>query len=146
MGLCLTCGEGNFRPANAKGQVMFYRDAEVELREDIDLPTCDNCGEHKLGEEDSEELDEALEKSYREQRREEQREVIESVTKKLAQTEVEHILGLSAGYISKAKRGQKILHSSTYRALLVLDEHPEAWLASVGRVDPEVRRLASRFR
>lgn len=125
---------------------MYYRDTEVELREDLILPTCDSCGEHRLNEEDTERLDEALKRSYREQRREEQRELIESVTGRLAQTEIEQILGLSSGYISKAKRGEKTLHSSTYRALLVLDEHPEAWLSTISRVDPEVRRLASRYR
>lgn len=146
IGLCPTCGEGHFRLASARGQTMYYRDAEIELREDLILPTCDECGEHRLNEEDAKKLDGALERSYRKQRREQQHELIESVTNKLAQREVEQILGLSSGYISKAKRGEKVLHSSTYRALLVLNDHPEAWLSTVGRVDPEVRRLASRFR
>jgi len=62
--LCLTCGEGHFQPANARGQAFLYRGAEVTLDEDLVLPTCDACGEQLLGHEDTLALDAALERAW----------------------------------------------------------------------------------
>jgi transcriptional regulator with XRE-family HTH domain len=137
--VCRTCGQGLIAPRNARGTTLAFRDEPiVPLTEDIVIPICSNCGEMRLNESLAEALDAVLERSYGELRRSQATVEISRALAALhaSQSELERMLGLSAGYVSKLLRGEKITSATVIRFLHVLNAHPRENLDALAEVAP----------
>ncbi|MGQ0561345.1 MAG: hypothetical protein ACT443_05670 [Gemmatimonadota bacterium] len=128
---------------------MAYKDMpELVIAVDVRLPKCTECGEEMLDAAHTELLEQALAESYRVRRLEETDALLAAITDELGlrQNDVELFAGLSAGYISKVKRSEKVLSAQTYRLLLALREMPEQMIKAVGASDSRVLHLLDRVR
>jgi len=61
---CVACGTGKVRPVKISGRIWRYKHMDMELPENIPIPTCDNCGEEWLDKETCKLVGEALELLY----------------------------------------------------------------------------------
>ncbi len=105
---CASCGEGRVKPLAARGRVMLYRNfPALSLPDDLLIPTCPKCGEQWLDDETLYKLDTALKQSAREARSSISRQCISFLSEVVNQRELEALLDLSPGYLSKVKHGQE---------------------------------------
>lgn len=104
---CPACGVGTVRPLAAAGRRWPYKNLpDLELAADVEVPTCDECGEEWLGADEHKELDRVLNRAYRNEMSKKAQKYIEEIGRSMHQFELEPLLGLSAGYISKLKYGK----------------------------------------
>ncbi|MBF5044749.1 hypothetical protein FGE12_20275 [Aggregicoccus sp. 17bor-14] len=116
---CLACGEGTIRPISRAGRTMRYRQLErLELPGDLALPTCDACGELWLDAEATEAAQRALAAEYGRQLSLRAEQAVETLRSTLPQRDLERLIGVSAGLLSKIKNGKET--SPTLTALLLL--------------------------
>lgn len=145
--MCYTCEIGHFHPRNVKGMTFDYRDEPaLVVEEELVLPTCDHCGEMRLSPAQADALDAALARAYDHRRIAQTTALLDDLKQRvhLRQNEIEHILGLSHGYVSKAQKGVKVFSAPTYRLLRVLRDRPRETLESLGKIDPAIGRIAAR--
>lgn len=111
------------------------------------MPVCVACGEMMLNEDDSRRFEEVLQRAYEEHRRKETEQLIGCITRDfgITQSEIEQILGMSAGYISKVKRREKVLSAQAFRSLFMLSEEPYTMVSTYARLDPRLMSLAERL-
>lgn len=145
--LCATCGKGHFVPTQVMGLAFQFRDeSAVVVNEPLEIPVCDHCGERRMSVAMVDAFEGALERSYDATRQTETARTVNEIKAKLniRQSDIERVLGVSAGYTSKAVRGEKVLGPSTYRLLRVLGAAPRETLSVLGEIDPEVREIEKR--
>jgi transcriptional regulator with XRE-family HTH domain len=108
----------------------------VPVTKDVRVPICNACGELLLDARQARTLDAALEPAYEEQRQAEQVAAIEAVLGALGiqQNDLETLLGLSPGYISKLRRKEKTVSPTLYRLLHVLRAQPRATVRAVAEI------------
>jgi hypothetical protein len=131
---CGECGLGKVRPVKGQGRVASYKNMKLEIPADMDIPTCDNCGSEWLDRAGIMELDAALEKIYRELLRELFEENVSRLRDDVSMRRVESALGLSEGYLSKAKQGRSEPSASLVSSLALLARDTEAGLAILERL------------
>ena len=144
---CWFCGEGTIEPRNLRGEVMAYRDErDIPVEGDVFVPTCNACGEQLLDDDTSTALDAVLEPTYRRLRAERQRhELCLALTAlKITQVELERLLGLSPGYVSKLLKGKRIAETSLYRFVHLLNANPQFGLRALADIAPIDDLLAAR--
>ncbi|HYO65107.1 MAG TPA: hypothetical protein VEU33_03410, partial [Archangium sp.] len=91
---------------------------DLELPADLELPTCSACGQQWLDADASRRLDVAMEESYRAELIRKAEKSIEALRKHLPQRDLERLLGVSSGWLSKVKNGKET--SAPMAALLML--------------------------
>jgi hypothetical protein len=136
---CYFCGEGTIRPRNLRGSVLPYRDErEIPVEADVFVPTCDRCDESLLDEESSAALDSVLEPTYRRLRAERVQHELGLVLSALeiTQTDLERLLGLSPGYVSKLLKGKRVAETPLYRFVHLLNANPQFGLRALADVAP----------
>lgn len=136
---CCFCGEGTIAPRNLRGAVLPYRDErEIPVEGDVFVPTCDACGESLLDEEASKALDAVLEPAYRRLRAERVQHELGSVLAALGitQGDLERLLGLSPGYVSKLIKGKRVAETPLYRFVHLLNADPQFGLRALADVAP----------
>jgi hypothetical protein len=136
---CYFCGEGIIAPRNLRGSVLQYRDErEIPVEGDVFVPTCDACGESLLDEETSKALDAVLEPAYRRLRSERVQHELSSVLSALGitQGDLERLLGLSPGYVSKLIKGKRVAETPLYRFVHLLNANPKFGLRALADVAP----------
>jgi hypothetical protein len=136
---CYFCGEGTIVPRNLRGSVLQYRDErEIPVEADVFVPTCDACGESLLNDETSKALDAVLEPAYRRLRAERLRHELGRALSalKITQADLERLLGLSPGYVSKLIKGKRVAETSLYRFVHLLNANPEFGLRALADVAP----------
>lgn len=105
---CHECGIGQVVAVAHSGRFMRYKTLpQVEIPADIAIPTCNNCGAEWLDEKTSSTIDAALEVVYRGELRRRVRTAIETIVAHVSQRQLEALLGLSHGYLSKLKAGDR---------------------------------------
>lgn len=105
---CLECGKGNLRPQQRAGRTDRYRTVpNLPVPADLEILTCDNCGEEWIDESTAEKIDGALAAEYRAFLREKAPALIASATQHTSQRRIETALGLSPGYLSKVRTGAR---------------------------------------
>ena len=89
------------------------------------FPTCDNCGAEWLDEKTAEELDKVLDAAFRKELRARAVKALESITKHLSQRSLESLLGLSQGYLSKLKSGDRDPSAELVSQLALISKDPK---------------------
>lgn len=136
---CYFCGEGTIEPRNLRGSALPYRDERaIPVEADVFVPTCDACGESLMDEETSAALDAALEPAYRRLRAERLRHELGRALSALrfTQGDLERLLGLSPGYVSKLIKGKRVAETPLYRFVHLLNANPQFGLRALADVAP----------
>jgi transcriptional regulator with XRE-family HTH domain len=140
---CPSCNRGEIVMRAGPGRRMRYRHIpDLELPADLQLPTCSACGHQWLDAEAARRLEVVLEESYRAELVRKAEQSIEALRKHLPQRELERLLGVSSGWLSKVKNGKET--SAPMAALLMLLAEQPHRLDSLRRlwfVQPESRKV-----
>lgn len=128
---CVECGLGKVRPLARPGRTMRYRTMMLEIPADLLIPTCDHCGEEWIDESTSRLLDRALEGEYRVRLALVARQSLEILSSHTTLKELEQLLGLSHGYLSKVGSGQRNPSPELASHLALLATDPAARLSEV---------------
>lgn len=104
---CRECGVGKVRLSARPGRKARFRTLNLTVPSDFELPTCDNCGAEWLNEEFASKLDSVLEMQYREDLSSRVKSALEKVVVATSQRDLERLLGLSHGYLSKLRSGDR---------------------------------------
>lgn len=121
---CAECGVGSVRPAGGVGRRMRYRQVrELELPEELELPTCDHCSELWLGPQELERVDVALREAYGRELNRRAETCVRKLGAAIHQRDLEKLIGVSAGLLSKIKSG-KDTSPLLVSTLMLLAENP----------------------
>ncbi|ATB29863.1 hypothetical protein [Melittangium boletus] len=121
---CPTCNRGEIVMAKGPGRRMRYRHIpDLEIPAELELPTCSACGERWLDAEATRRLESALESAYRTALARKAEQAIEALRPHVAQRDLERLLGISAGLLSKLKNGKET-SGPMVAVLMLLAEKP----------------------
>lgn len=108
--ICPTCNKGEVKDVARAGRRMHFRNIpDLEIPAGVVIPTCTNpaCGEEWIDREVATRVDEAMKVAYQTALTAKAEESISKLKKKAPQRDLERLLGLSAGYLSKLKHGKE---------------------------------------
>lgn len=132
--ICTTCGKGQVAPLRRSGRTMVYRNFQkLELPESLAIPTCSNCGETWYDAETSEAVERALERAAAAVLERIGNDAIRLLAEHERQRDLEDLLNLSRGYLSKVKHGKETPSAALVALLALLAKRP-------GRIE-ELRQL-----
>ena len=136
--ICSSCGKGAVEPLRKHGRQMTFRNfAALDLPESLAIPTCTSCGEEWLDAETTEALERALADAASKALTSLSVKAIGVLAEHSAQRDLEDLLDLSRGYLSKVKHGKEKPSALLAALLALLARNPER------RIE-EVRRFWSR--
>lgn len=116
---CASCGRGTIRTTPGAGRRMRYKQIpDLELPRELALPTCDSCGELWLGPQELSEIEGALSKAYDRELNRRADDAVNGLREVISQRDLERLIGVSAGLLSKIRAGKDT--SPTLTALLML--------------------------
>lgn len=106
---CVVCG-GTVVPATGAGRTTRYRNLpNLEIPDNMPIPTCDQCGEEWLDERTANALDTVLEAAWRQRMHLLATKSLEAIARAgVSQGELERELDLAQGYLTKLKNGSRI--------------------------------------
>jgi hypothetical protein len=129
---CYECGQGTIQPLAVAGRIMAYKTLrDLEVPATLEIPTCDNCGSEWINDTVAEAIDEVMEPVYRAELAAMAKRAIEAIGLVIQQKELEQVLGLSAGYISKIKQGERQPNPDLVATLCSIATHPERRLKEI---------------
>ena len=103
---CPTCGTGRVRDLARSGRTLPFRTMKaISIPADLEIPTCDNCGETWLDELATTRLQDALESQFRVIVRGRFVAALDEIVRFVSQRKLEERIGLSQGYLSKLRSG-----------------------------------------
>jgi hypothetical protein len=119
---CVECGAGTVRPQARAGRVAQHCALALPVPADLEIPTCDNCGEEWISDSAARAIDTALRPEYERRLRELATGAIDALLESGDATKgaVEKALGLSHGYLSKVTSGAKTPSEALVLALAFL--------------------------
>jgi transcriptional regulator with XRE-family HTH domain len=116
-------------------RTMHYKQIPaLSIADDFELPTCDHCGERFIDARTAKRLDAHLEARYTRALADKTAASIESLSEFIKQQELEQLMGLSQGYLSKVKKARKDPSPALVGELMLLAVDPK-------RRVPELRKL-----
>lgn len=122
---CHECGVGRLALVAKAGRTTPYRNIEaLPIPADFEIPTCDHCGAEWYGEDIAEALDTVLERQYRLMLRSRIVAAIDVLMKHIASSRLENLLGLSRGYLSRLRNGDKDPSPELFSNLSLLAKNP----------------------
>jgi hypothetical protein len=131
---CPACAMGRVAPRGGKGRVFPYkRLPAVEVADDFQIPTCDACGEMFIGAAVSKKLDVQLERRYLGLLAQTATAGIAKLSQHPRQQELEQLLGLSHGYLSKLRIGEEDPSPALVAELMTLAEKPQKRVVELRR-------------
>jgi transcriptional regulator with XRE-family HTH domain len=104
---CYECGTGTVRPTAEPGRRDWFRGVLLDVPDNLAIPTCDNCGTQWMDDEAASAFDAAMESRYRLALRHRLDSILVKISAATSLRQVEMALGLSQGYLSKLKRGER---------------------------------------
>lgn len=122
---CGQCGSRNIALESARGKFFPYKSfSRVKLGSDLNLPTCQDCGNVMFAEGDSARLDGALESTILASAQ----NYVENILKKTEwkQNEMADYIGFTPVYISEIKNGKRLPEARTLNYFKILSECPGA--------------------
>src|SRR5687768_508573 len=106
--ICKACNEGEVLETAVAGRKTRYRCApDLEIPAHVAIPTCNRCGTEYLDARATERLEEGLREAWQRMLTEKAEAAIETLKHQVPQRELERLLGLSGGYLSKLKSGKE---------------------------------------
>lgn len=108
--ICPSCNKGEVKDVARVGRRMHFRNIpDLEVPAEVAIPTCLNpdCGEEWMDRAVSARVDEAMKEAYQVALTAKAEAAISKLKKKAPQRDLEKLLGLSAGYLSKLKQGKE---------------------------------------
>jgi transcriptional regulator with XRE-family HTH domain len=130
---CAQCGKGTVRPVARSGRLHRHKTMMLEVPAEIVIPTCDNCGEEWIGERLAHTLTTKLEKIYRAELTRRARAAIDAISVHASQRKLEQLLGLSIGYLSKIRSGERVPAPDLVSHLALLARDPKRRLRELER-------------
>lgn len=113
---CHNCHKGTVRPLAGPGRTTRYKSLpNLPVPDDLEIMTCDQCGEEWMTPDDAKRIDEALDLAYKQELR---RRALEVLPGPKEAARIERDLGLSQGYLSRIRKGK--VPSADLVALLAL--------------------------
>ena len=137
---CPECGSYTVRPSQRPERTMRYRNlGALILPEDLSIPTCSDCGFEILDNETRVQLDAILSESYRHVLRQRVRRAIDTLMLHISQRQLEQLLGLSQGYLSRLRAGAGNPSPELVSHLALLAKDPSTRLSELQRywAEPE---------
>lgn len=120
---CHNCHKGTVRPLARPGRTARFKSIpNLAVPADLEIRTCDQCGEEWMTPEDAKRIDEALDRVYRQELRR-RAELVLPDAKEAAR--VERDLGLSQGYLSRIRKGTKVPSADLVVLLALIRRRPE---------------------
>jgi hypothetical protein len=153
---CRECGGGKVVPLARAGRRTRYKTMELEIPQEVEIPTCDNCGAEWMDRQTARAIDQALERTYRDALRVLWADLIQKITARTSMRRVEQTLGLSEGYLSKVTNGRSEPSAELISNLSLIAKDVEPRLREIDglwrrapamaakRLHPEPRRAVSR--
>jgi hypothetical protein len=127
--VCPACETGHLRLVRKRGRRMPLRQIpDLEIPADVPIPTCDHCGAEILGEKDLAVFGNAMKAVYAQALQTKTEAAIRAIARTTNQRELERLIGVSAGYISKLKNAQSEPSGPLAALLMLLADEP--WAAS----------------
>jgi hypothetical protein len=122
---CRSCGTGHIRPLARPGRRIRYKAvASLEVPAGLAIPTCDRCGVEWLTESTARAIDAALEGAYRRVLHHQACKAIDALATHVALRRLEELLGLSHGYLSKLRGGDRVPSAELVGHLALLARDP----------------------
>jgi DNA-binding transcriptional regulator YiaG len=134
---CFSCGEGTIARRNARGQIFGYRDERaIPIEADLIVHLCDHCGEMLLDADAAARLSAVLEPSYRRLKVRRVMEAVDGIRAALdiSQRDLERLIGVSDGYISKLRHGRRVPDATTLRLLHLINADPHAAVQRIAEI------------
>jgi hypothetical protein len=127
---CRACG-GTFRLVTKPGRRWRYKHLMLEVPADFGIPTCDRCGDERLEADRIEALHEILSRQYADYATRVFATAIDVLRRYRSQRALEHLLGLSQGYISKILSREKVPSATLVNEVVLLAKAPVERLGEV---------------
>lgn len=103
---CHECGTGRVVPLAKAGRRERYRTMMLEIPARVEIPTCNHCGAEWMDPATARAIDEALKRVYQESLRARLNEALTKIRARTSMRQVESLLGLSEGYLSKVSNSR----------------------------------------
>ena len=130
---CVECGTGTVRPVARAGRRTHYKMLDLVLPANVKVPTCDHCGAEYLSDSSAAAEDAALEPLYRAELRRRAQEALELLRPSVADAELELLLGLSRGYLSRLRAGRRDPSADLVALLTLLAKSPHRRVGELRR-------------
>lgn len=130
--ICSSCGKGTVEPVQRPGRTMTFRNFEaLELPESLAVPTCTNCGDEWYDTDATEAIEWALAQAASKVLTGLSVDAIHVLAGHSAQRDLEDLLDLSHGYLSKVKHGKEKPSALLTALLALLARNPERRIGEV---------------
>ena len=130
---CRECG-GKIRPiARAGRRAAFRHVPKLPIPANVTIPTCNGCGAEYLDPQTAALLDRSLKSAYQEFLRTRFVRALKTVAREITQARLEQLMGLSQGYLSKVKSGEREPSAELVGELHVLARDPRRRLQELER-------------
>ncbi len=123
--LCVECGARAVEPRAVAGRTSAFKQfAGLPIPADLPIPTCGACGAERYDRQTSERLDAALSAAAADRLSRIAVEALDALAPTMTQRDLEGLLGLSAGYLSKLRHGKERPSAQLAGALVLLAVRP----------------------
>lgn len=131
---CYECGEGKIKPISREGRTERYKTMTLPIPATIKIPTCGKCGTEWMDKKTASQIDQALEAIYNERLHTLAAHAIATIIKLTTQKELEELLGLSHGYVSKLRSGKQVASPTLAAQLVMIARDPLARLKELAEM------------
>src|SRR5579883_595818 len=104
---CQECGKGTVKLLSVPGRQDWYKHVLLPVPAQLAIPTCDNCGAIWMDGITAKSYDATMEQVYREEMHRRAVEALDKLHPYIQQRDLEFLLGLSHGYLSKVRQGAR---------------------------------------
>jgi hypothetical protein len=117
------------------GRRTTYKFLELDVPADLGVPACDRCEVEWHNDTTAAVFDEAMEQVFRRELATIAQRALDRIDAAgVRQSDVERAIGLSPGYLSKIKRGERAPEPALVAQLAIISMDPDARLADAQRV------------
>ena len=129
---CYECGKGTIVPRTVPGRKITFKTLrDLKVPRTLAIPTCDHCGSEWMDEDTADAIDQAMYPVYRAEIKAMAQRAIDAICAVVQQRELESALGLSSGYISKIKKGDRDPSPELVAHLCTIAINPKARLKEI---------------
>jgi hypothetical protein len=120
---CPVCGEGKIAPVAEPGRIAEHHNVRLEIPADVEIPTCNNCGEQFFNEATARLVDARLDQVLEERLHAVFVAALEEIERLTTRGKLEKLLDWSPGYISKMiTRRKKVEHRTAVLFELIAED------------------------